>query len=242
MCGWTATMDGRNYTIGAGGTSTTLRGAQIKAFLTGVIGGGQSSQSGHALVKTFGSANAALAAIGAHGVLGAHLLVQNVNQLVAGGGTLPDAAYIMPAGIAPGQTTVHFFATRWDNKWVTYDAVCWHNKVSHYGVSSYKEMFAEMYVAKFSGAAMPPANNGMNPVDFFNALQQADPKELGLSAYGKSKGAGGSPGAGAVEGPGGQGAGPGAGSTGAQPGAAPAEDKPHNPADDMPASMRGTPL
>lgn len=235
MCGWTAAMDGRNYTVATGGTSTTLPGAQIKAFLTGIVGGGIASQSGHALVKKFGNANAALAAVGAHGTLGPHLLFQNVNQLVMGGGSLPDLAYIIPAGIAPGQATVHFFATRWDNKWVTYDAVCWHNRVSHYGVSSYKEMFAEMYVAKFSGAAMPPANNGMNPVDFFNALQNADPKELGLPAYGKSKGTGGSPGAGATEGPP---AGPGGG----QPGMAPAEDKPHNPADDMPASMRGTPL
>jgi hypothetical protein len=128
---------------------------------------------------------------------------------------------------------VHFFATRWDNKWVTYDAVCWHNKVSHYGVSSYKEMFAEMYVAKFSGAAMPPANNGMNPTDFFNALQNADPKELGLPAYGTSKGAG-SPGPGAAQGPD-----AGAGAS-AQPGARKEED--HNPADDMPASARGVPL
>jgi hypothetical protein len=238
MCGWTAAMDARNYTIGVvGGTSTTLHGAQIKAFLTGIIGGGLGSQSGHALAKTFGTPAAALAAVAAHGVLGAHLLVQNVNQLVASGASLPDVAYIIPAGIAPGQTTVHFFATRWDNKWVTYDAACWHNKVSHYGVSSYKEMFAEMYVAKFSGAAMPPVNNGMNPVDFFNALQQADPKELGLSGYGKSKGAGGSPGAGSAEA-----AGQGPAQGGTQPGAAPAGDKPHNPADDMPASARGTPL
>jgi hypothetical protein len=235
MCGWTAAMDGRNYTIAAGATSTTLRGAQIKAFLTGIVSGGLGSQSGHALAKAFGSPAAALAAVGTHGALGPHRLVQNVTQLAAGGfSSIPDVAYIIPAGIAPGQATVHFFATRWDNKWVTYDAVVWHNKVSHYGVSSYKEMFAEMYVAKFSGAAMPPANNGMNPTDFFNALAQADPKELGIPAYGKSKGAP-SPGPGAAEGPGMPG-------QPAQPGAAPVEEKPHNPADDMPDEFKGRPL
>jgi hypothetical protein len=236
MCGWTAAMDTRNYTIGvAGGTTVTLRGAQIKAFLTGIVSGGLASQSGHRLATTFGSPANGLASVAAHGVLGPHLLVQNVNQLVAGA-TLPDGAYMIPAGIAAGQTTVHFFATRWDNKWVTYDAACWNNKVSHYGVSSYKEMFAEMYVAKFSGAAMPPANNGMNPTDFFNQLQQADPKELGLPEYkSKSKSAG-SPGAGSLEGPdaGGQG-GPGT------PANAPKQDD-HNPADDMPASAKGIPL
>ncbi|HZJ62594.1 MAG TPA: DUF4157 domain-containing protein, partial [Kofleriaceae bacterium] len=219
MCGWTAAMDTTNYTIGvAGGTTITLKGAQIKAFLTGIIGGDLGSQTGHALAKKFGSPAAALVSVAAHGVLGAHLLVQNVMQLASGGyASIPDVAYIIPAGIAPGQSTVHFFATRWDNKWVTYDAVCWHNKVSHYGVSSYKEMFAEMYVAKFSGAAMPPANNGMNPTDFFNALQNADPKELGLPAYGASKGAG-SPGPGAAQGPD-----AGAGAS-AQPGARKEED------------------
>jgi hypothetical protein len=79
---------------------------------------------------------------------------------------------------------------------------------------------------------MPPNNNGMNPVDFFNALQQADPKELGLPAYGKSKA---TPGQAAEQG---AGAGPGAGAGAAPPQAEPA----HNPADDMPASARGTPL
>ncbi|HMG22611.1 MAG TPA: hypothetical protein VK607_14860, partial [Kofleriaceae bacterium] len=233
MCGWTAAMDTTNYTLNDGaGVTTTIAGAKIKAFLTGIISGGLTSQSGHPLVAKFGSAAAAVLVLKGDGTLGSHLLVQNVFQLAVGGADLPDKAYIIPAGIAAGQSKVHFFATRWDNKWVTYDAVCWHHKVSHYGVSSYKEMFAELYVAKFSGATMPPNNNGMNPVDFFNALQQADPKELGLPAYGKSKA---TPGQAAEQG---VGAGPGA-SAGAAP---PQAEQPHNPADDMPASARGTPL
>lgn len=191
MCGWTAAMDTTSYTIATvGGPSITLAGAQIKAFLTGIIGSGLGSQSGHALATTFGGVSNALGALAVHAALGANLLVQNVVQLQAGGaGNIPDVSYIVPAGIDPGATKVHFFATRWDNKWVTYDAACWRNKVSHYGVSSYKEMFAEMYTAKFTGAALSPPNNGMNPADFFNNLQQADPTELGLPAYGGSPGA-----------------------------------------------------
>ena len=231
MCGWTAAMDTTNYTLNDGaGVTTTIAGAKIKALLTGIIGGGLASQSGHPLAGKFGSAGAAVVVLAADGTLGSHLLVQNVVQLAGSFGDVPDHAYIIPAGIAAGQAKVHFFATRWDSKWVTYDAVCWHHKVSHYGVSSYKEMFAELYVAKFSGAAMPPNNNGMNPVEFFNALQQADPKELGLPEYSKSKA---TPGQAA-----GQGAGAGPGPAPAPPQAEPAR----NPADDMPASARGTPL
>ena len=74
-------------------------------------------------------------------------------------------------------------------------------------------------------------------LDFANpmhALALADPKELGIPAYGKSKGAP-SPGPGAAEGPGLPG-------QAAQPGAAPVEEKPHNPADDMPDEFTGRPL
>ena len=186
MCGWTAAMDTTNYSLrdATATRSVTLPGAQIKAFLTGIIAGGKASQTGHTLATTFGSVDAALNLLSVHAALGGSLLVQNVVQLNTSVSNIPDSSYIIPAGIAPGATKVHFFCTRWDNKWVTYDAVCWRNKVSHYGVSSYKEMFAEMYVAKFSGAALSPPNNGMTPADFFNALQQADPTELGLPAYG----------------------------------------------------------
>ena len=243
MCGWTAAMDATNYTLNdSTGKTTTIAGAKIKAFLTGIVAGDVSSQSGHALARTFGSAAVALLVISGDATLGSHLLVQNVVQLATRGVGLPDGAYILPAGIAAGQSKVHFYATRWGNQWVTYDAVCWHSKVSHYGVSSYKEMFAEMYVAKFSGAAMPPRNNGMNPADFFGALEHADPKELGLPAYGGSKGtpgqAGGQSGGQSGGQPAGQAQGQGAGAAPAPGAAQPQGD----PAADMPASARGTPL
>jgi Domain of unknown function (DUF4157) len=251
MCGWTAAMDGTNYTIGGiGGPSVTLAGAQIKAFLTGIIAGGKPSQTSHTLATTFSGVDPALTALSGHVALGANLLVQNVFQLRFQG-NIPDMSYVIPAGIDPGATKVHFFATRWGNQWVTYDALCWRNKVSHYGVSSYKEMFAEMYVAKFSSAALSPPNNGMNPTDFFNALAAADPTELGLPAYGgaatpaqpsTAPGAGDSQVAGAGgAGAGGAGAG-GAGAGGAQQPPPPPQGHDHNPADDMPASARGTPL
>jgi hypothetical protein len=235
MCGWTAAMDTTNYSL-RDATATrriTLAGVQIKAFLTGIIGGGTASQAGHTLATTFGSVDAALNLLSVHATLGGHLLVQNVVQLSAVS-TLPDQSYIIPAGIDPGAAKVHFFCTRWDNKWVSYDAVCWRNKVSHYGVSSYKEMFAEMYTAKFSGAALSPPNNGMTPADFFNALQQADPTELGLPAYG------GSP---ATPGPSQPGQGQAAGDGQVQTAAAEPQppEQAHNPGDNMPAAARGIP-
>jgi hypothetical protein len=244
MCGWTAAMDTTNYTIGGiGAPSVTVAGAQIKAFLTGIIAGGKASQSGHTLATTFGGVDPALTALSGHATIGANLLVQNVFQLRFQS-NIPDMSYVIPAGIDPGATKIHFFCTRWGNQWVTYDAVCWRNKVSHYGVSSYKEMFAEMYVAKFSGAALSPPNNSMNPADFFNALAAAGPTELGLPAYDGSPGTpaqpGTTPGAGDSQVATAGGTGASAGGAGRAQQQQP--EREHNPADDMPAEARGRPL
>jgi hypothetical protein len=176
-------MDTTNYTLNdATGATVTLPGAAVNAFLTGIVGSGKASQNGHQLATTFGSPDAALAVLFADATLGATLLVQNVYQ-IRNYGNIPDASYNILAGIGPGAATVHFFATRWGNQWVSYDAAVWRTKVSHYGVSSYKENFAEMYTAKFTGGTLPGPNNGLTPIDFFQNLEQADPTELGLPAY-----------------------------------------------------------
>ena len=173
-------MDAASYNItDTAGAIHALPGATVKSFLVGLVESGMASMAGHPVAGAFGGVDRALDALAADGRLGTSLLVQNVKAVAK---YLPDMAYVIEHGIAP-VAKVHFFCTRWGNRWVTYDAQCWHNKVSHYGLSSYKEMFAEMYTAKFTGAGLPPAHNNHDPADFFHALQDADPAELGLPAY-----------------------------------------------------------
>jgi hypothetical protein len=180
MCGWTAAMSATSYQVAdTAGALHPLPGASIKSFLVGMVESGMASMAGHPVASAFGGAGAALEALAADSRLATSLLVQNVKAVAQ---YLPDMAYKIEHGIAP-VAKVHFFCTRWGNRWVTYDAQCWHNKVSHYGLSSYKEMFAEMYTAKFTGAGLPPVHNAHDPGDFFHALQDAEPAELGLPAY-----------------------------------------------------------
>jgi hypothetical protein len=155
-------------------------GWAIRSFLTGVIECGVAGMNGDGVVTHLGgNATYALDAIDANQLLHGSLLVRNVRGAVDYN-ALPDAAYAIQNGIVGPK--VHFFSTRWGNRWVTYDAVCWHDRASHYAVSSPMEMFAEMYTKKFTGGShgMPRANNGWDPGTFFHALEQADPAQLGL--------------------------------------------------------------
>jgi hypothetical protein len=74
---------------------------------------------------------------------------------------------------------VHIFATRENNSFMTYskaahDAL--HVTTGWYSLSSHKEMFAEVYTRKYSGAGTPPAVNGKDFADFFTELEtQEDP-------------------------------------------------------------------
>jgi hypothetical protein len=120
-----------------------------------------------------------LHAINYNPMLRGSLLVRNVTAISQR--SLPDASYVIEHGIVGPK--VAFFSTRWGSQWVTYDAVCWHDRASHYAVSSPMEMFAEMYTKKFTGGGgLPRPNNGQDPGRFFHALEQADPVQLGLPA------------------------------------------------------------
>jgi hypothetical protein len=182
MCGWNAGWDAASYAVVDLVTSTshTLSGRDIKGFLVGLVQFGRGF--GHPLAAMFGGVDAALKALTDNPVLKTSLLVWNVQSLSTLG-NMPDMSYTISWGIDPGAAKVHFFCTRWGNVWVTYDADCWRNKVSHYGVSSHKEMFAELYTAKFTGAGLPHAHNSHDPAAFFRALEQANPGELGLPSY-----------------------------------------------------------
>jgi hypothetical protein len=188
ICGFTPALEGANYTLTdvTDPTRTLVQtGLQIRTFLTGIAAGGPSSQAGHAIPTAFGGLQGAMLALQAEATIGPTILFDTINTLWA---SLPGEGYHFPRGIAAG-ATLHFFCTRWGNKWVTYDADCFRNKVSNYSVSSYKEMFAELYTAKFTGGRLPAANSRQNPAAFFDALAHADPAELGLTAPAASPGA-----------------------------------------------------
>jgi hypothetical protein len=188
ICGFTPALEGASYTLTdvTDPTRTLAQtGLQIRNFLTGIAAGGPGSQAGHAIPTAFGGLQGAMLALQAEATIGPTILFNTVNTLWA---SLPGEGYHFPRGIAAG-TTLHFFCTRWGNKWVTYDADCFRNKVSNYSVSSYKEMFAELYTAKFTGGRLPAANTRQDPAAFFDALAHADPAELGLTAPAGSPGA-----------------------------------------------------
>ncbi|MEZ4475560.1 MAG: hypothetical protein R3F60_33150 [bacterium] len=194
MLGFTAAMDSTRYTVShdGGTTTSTLDGDKIRDFLTTSAQGGDVSRN--KLVRDLGSAANAFAGLAAHAVLGANMLVRTVGELNARfNGRMPDNNYFFPFGVPAGPTRVTFFCSRWGNQWVTYDRGAFDNKTSHYAVSSYKEMFAEMYTAKYSGGAVPPAIGSNNPSTLFNALDNADPADFGMAAPTTSPGADGSP-------------------------------------------------
>ncbi|HEY0992072.1 MAG TPA: hypothetical protein VGD80_33705, partial [Kofleriaceae bacterium] len=187
ICGFTPALESASYTLTdvTDPTRTLVQtGLQIRNFLTGIAQGGPGSQTGHAIATTFGGLQGARLALQAEPTIGPTILFNTIDTLWA---SLPGEGYHFPRGISAG-ATVHFFCTRWGNKWVTYDADCFRNKVSNYSVSSYKEMFAELYTAKFTGGALPAANTRQDPAAFFDALSHADPAELGLSAPAASPG------------------------------------------------------
>ena len=102
---------------------------------------------------------------------------------------MADSGYHFPHGISAGATRVTFYSTRWTNDWVSYDRAAYDSRVSWYSLSSYKEMFAEMYTAKYSGGTLPAGIGSNVPATFFASLEAASPEELGLESGGSDAGA-----------------------------------------------------
>lgn len=177
MLGFTEAMDDTTYTLSHDGGVTTYEvdGDDLREFLTDMAEG--EDVSGHDLVDEFGSLANVFTALAAEPSLSGNRLVRTLKALQ---GSLPGRAYAFPQGIPAGQARVTFYSTRWDDRWVSYDRAAYDGKPSHYAVSSPKEMFAELYTAYYSGGALPPAIGGSDPQAFFDALDAADPAELGL--------------------------------------------------------------
>lgn len=79
--------------------------------------------------------------------------------------------YVLPAAPTAVGGKVTLYSTRVGNKWMKFKENYWTNRVSDYGVSSYKEMFAELYTAHYSSQKF----TGMaEATTLFNALDVAD--------------------------------------------------------------------
>ena len=187
MLGFTEAMDGTDYTLRNGTTTCTTQGSTVRQFLEGVISG--ANVNGNELVTRLGSVANAFTALQAHSVLSTNMLVRTVAEVRANFSGIPDNAYYFPFGIPAGPTRVTFFCTRGTRGWSSYDRIAFDNKPSHYAVSSYKEMFAEMYTQKYGGGALPPAIGGKDPADLFRALDTANPADFGDVGSGGGGGA-----------------------------------------------------
>jgi Domain of unknown function (DUF4157) len=186
--GFTTAMDGQSFLLTRGTLSVTKRGREIRELLTRVAEAGKSGAAGNSIARAFNnSVDDALAAIGAQPALSGVALVVTVTGMA---GDMPGESYNI-SSIDGGASRVTFYATRWGNRWVSYDAEAFRHKVSHYSVSSYKEMFAEMYTAYYNGRSLPPGIGTHNPATFFAALDAAGPSEFGLpGSRGRQAGAG----------------------------------------------------
>ncbi len=147
--GFTATMDGTNYNLAdAGGTvAVTASGRVIREFLAGYAAGQNPAPAELIGAGKFATAAAALAAIGNHDVLKLTLLFRTVRS---NRGSASEG-FMFPYGVDSGASDVHFFCTRWRNNWVKYAKSGYDERPSHYAVSSYKEYFAEVYTAHYTG-------------------------------------------------------------------------------------------
>lgn len=196
MLGWTDTLDRTRFTLTYGGSTLTLDGDDIADFLTDIAGRGTGAVSGHRLTRTFGSVDNAMLAIGTAASAAATELYRTVSARYA---SMPADTYHL-SGIGAA-TRVTYFCTRWGNRYVNFKAEAWTNKVSHYSVSSYREMFAELYTAYYNGQPLPPAIGSKDPRDFFRALDRANPADFAsVGSGGAQSGSSGSSGASAGSG------------------------------------------
>ena len=164
--GWDAAMDGTDYDLTHGTTNATVRGSDIRAWLVSRVSATAVAPT-NALVTNF-SGNE-LAAVKSDATLAAHTLVKTVEEV----GSKANAYKLLHGVPSPVGGKVHFFCTRWGDAWVSYDKSAWDERVSHYAVSSYKEMFAEIYTSHYTGGATPA---GMQP--YFDALDTATPEHF----------------------------------------------------------------
>ncbi|MEZ4437201.1 MAG: hypothetical protein R3F65_32815, partial [bacterium] len=159
--GWTAAMDATTYSLTHGPKTRDVVGSDIRAWLVSRVGGTAPGASNG--LKTHFNGNE-MSAIKSDATLAANILVRTVD---ADGNK--GSAFRMRHGIPNAGASVHFYSTRWGDTWVTYDKTAWDERVSHYSVSSYKEMFAEVYTAHYTGGSAP---GGMQP--YFTALDTAE--------------------------------------------------------------------
>ena len=79
--------------------------------------------------------------------------------------------------------------------WASYSVDNYYQQVSEYSLSSVGEMFAELYTAWFTGNKSLPTLNGKNAVEFFTALEHAEPGDFtgnvgdGDASFGPTAGA-----------------------------------------------------
>lgn len=212
MLGWTAALDSTRFTLTYSGSTLTMDGDDIAEFMTKIAERGTSSVSSHRLVRTFGSVDNAILAIGTAPAAAATALYRTVSTYYNG---MPSDTYHI-SGIGTS-TRVTYFCTRWGNRYVNFKGEAWTSKVSHYAVSSYREMFAELYTAYYNGQPLPPAIGSKNPQDFFRALDRANPADFGNVGGGGSQAGVGDGGAGA----GGAAGAPSAGAEAGRPGPSP---------------------
>jgi hypothetical protein len=79
--------------------------------------------------------------------------------------------YVLPTPPTAVGGKVTLYSTRVGNKWMKFKENYWTNRVSDYSVSSYREMFAELYTAHYSSQKF----TGMaEATTLFNALDVAD--------------------------------------------------------------------
>ena len=175
--GWDAAMDGTTYALTVGATTANVIGTDIRLWLVSRVGGPAPAGTNQ-LTTNFGGNE--MAAIKSDGTLAANILVRTVERDGS-----PGSAFRMRYGIPNASGSVHVFSSRWGNQFVTYDKTAWDDRVSHYSVSSPKEMFAEIYTAHYTGGGVP---GGMQP--FFDALDTAEQEHF----PDENPGAGGGPG------------------------------------------------
>ena len=185
--GWTATHDATSYTLSHGPTTEDVLGLFVRNYLTGIVDGSGAGWV-NSVESNFGANG--LDAIKSNAVLAGHALVQCVDAIK---GIVPGEAYQLRQGVPSAQGgKVHLYSTRWGDSWCTIKESAWNEKVSHYSVSSFKEMFAEIYTERYTGGGVP---GGMQP--FFDALDDAEPEDFpDLAGGGGGGGAGPAPGGG----------------------------------------------
>jgi hypothetical protein len=161
--------------IDFGGGAVVVNDTDVRDWLVGLVGTGK--QVAGPITNGTNALRAKITTL-AGSIWSAQRLTQQVNATTA---TTPagiqDGAYKFPGFTPPNP--VHIYSTRDGNRFMTYDKAAHDNlhvTTGWYSLSSHKEMFAEMYTRKYSGAGTPPAANGKDPAAFFTELEtQEDP-------------------------------------------------------------------